>query len=120
MTLGAASLAFAAISFDAAAADRGFTVATGGGTYTEKERTAFFDPFASESGTTVLDDGYTGGLGQIRAMVEANNAKWDVVDLGAPETIAGCEEGLLERLDPARLSHAGDFAMMALPSAASD
>ena len=102
-------VALAASVTAAAAADRAFTVATWGGAYTKNQRTAVVDPFSTASGTTVLDAPYTGGLGEVRTMSETGNPTWDVVQMGGPEAISGCLEGLLEPLDAGRLENAKDL-----------
>lgn len=93
----------------AAAQDNTLTVATWGGTYTQKQRQTIIDPFTKESGIKVLDASYTGGLGQLRAMVEAGNSTWDVVELEAADVINACNEGLIEPLDKAKLEHVADL-----------
>ncbi|MGE3363182.1 MAG: ABC transporter substrate-binding protein [Rhizobiaceae bacterium] len=85
------------------------TVATWGGTYTEKQRKSIFDPYTAKSGNAVLDAVYTGGLGQIQAMVESGNTTWDVIQMGAPETLNACAQGLIEELDTSKLASAADF-----------
>nr|WP_180882986.1 ABC transporter substrate-binding protein [Mesorhizobium loti] len=85
------------------------TVATWGGTYTEKQRKSIFDPYTAKSGDAVLDAVYTGGLGQIQAMVESGNTTWDVIQMGAPETLNACAQGLIEELDTSKLASAADF-----------
>ncbi|TGQ04907.1 ABC transporter substrate-binding protein [Mesorhizobium sp. M2E.F.Ca.ET.219.01.1.1] len=85
------------------------TVATWGGTYTEKQRKSIFDPYTAKSGSAVLDAVYTGGLGQIQAMIESGNTTWDVIQMGAPEMLNACAQGLIEELDTSKLSSAADF-----------
>ena len=112
MTYGRISLAallLAAGTVSAGAQERQLTVATWGGTYTQKQRATIIDPFAKEAGVRVLDAPYTGGLGQLRAMREAGNSTWDVVQLEAPDLIAACAEGLVQRLDPAKLANLSDL-----------
>ena len=82
------------------------TVATWGGTFTENQRKAVFDPFAKESGNEVLDAVYNGGLGQLRAMAETGDAKWDVIQMEAADLVLACEEGLIEPIDAARIEAA--------------
>lgn len=88
---------------------RNLTVATWGGSYTEKQRKTIIDPFSKETSVPVLDASYTGGLGQLRAMLEAGNTTWDVVELEAADVINACNEGLIEPLDKAKLANAADF-----------
>lgn len=104
------ALACAAGAADQAySADRDLTVATWGGSYTEKQRKTIIDPFSQATGAKVLDASYTGGLGQLRAMLEAGNTTWDVVELEAADVINACNEGLIEPLDRSRLDNINDF-----------
>ena len=108
MSITAGLLACMAVSAGMAAANE-VTVATWGGTFTEKQRATILDPFTRATGTKVLDVTYTGGLGQLQAMAESGNAIWDVVQLGAPETDNACALGLIEPLDAGKLKNAADF-----------
>jgi len=91
------------------AQDSSLTVATWGGSYTQKQRQTIIDPFSKESGLKVLDASYTGGLGQLRAMVEAGNTTWDIVELEAADVINACNEGLVVPLDTAKLKNTADL-----------
>ena len=51
---------------------------------------------------------YNGGLGEIRAQVEAQNVSWDVVDVEMQDLVRGCDEGLFERLEGTDLPAAPD------------
>ncbi len=82
------------------------TVAAWGGSFTEGQRKAIFDPFTAATGVRVLDAVYTGGLGQLRAMAESGNAAWDVVQLEGPDLLLACQEGLVAPIDAARLKNA--------------
>ncbi|NQU59430.1 MAG: ABC transporter substrate-binding protein [Rhodospirillales bacterium] len=74
-----------------------------GGGYTDSQKKAFVDPFRKETGITVNIEDYTGGLGEIRAQVEAGNVAWDVVDVELQDLVRGCDEGLFERVDNVKL-----------------
>ncbi len=74
-------------------------VATWGGAYAASQKAAFFDPFRATKVDVVVDD-YNGELAKIKAMVQSGKPTWDVVDLEAETVLRGCDEGLLERLDP--------------------
>jgi putative spermidine/putrescine transport system substrate-binding protein len=70
-----------------------------GGATQDAFRTAWWEPFAEETGIEVIDDSYDGDYSKIRAMVEANNVLWDVVDIDGgmcqeedPRTPELCEE----------------------------
>src|SRR4051812_32590638 len=65
-------------AFPAAAADMVFT--SWGGTTQDAQTAAWAKPFATETGTNILQDGPT-DYGKIKAMVESGNVSWDVVDV---------------------------------------
>src|SRR5882724_5446235 len=57
------------------------TVASFGGAYSASQKKAYTEPYQKETGTVVNMTDYNGGLGEIRAQVEAGNVTWDVVDV---------------------------------------
>ena len=89
--LGLISLAFVSSAF----AD--ITFVSWGGAYTMSQQKAYIDTWSKGSGVTV--ENYNGGLGEIKAQVEAGNVTWDVVDVLPDQAITGCDEGLFEKLD---------------------
>ena len=95
---GALLLGLLAVYVPPAAADT-LTVTTSGGSYGGSQRVAYFDPFTRETGITVLVDEWRGDLARIRAMVETRNYVSHVIDVETDHVIAGCAEGLLERID---------------------
>ena len=84
------------------------TVVSWGGAYEQATRKAVLEPFAQESGIDVLVEVYNGGLAQVRAQVETGNVHWDLVDLELADVILGCDEGLLELIEPEDLAPAAD------------
>lgn len=86
------------------------TLVSWGGAYTRSQILAFVRPFEARTGTRVEVLDYSGGLDQIRDQVRSLNVRWDVVDLELSDALRGCEEGLLEKIDPARLAPAPDGA----------
>lgn len=84
------------------------TMVSWGGAYTKSQMLAFVRPYMQQHkvGIDVLD--YTGGLDQIRNQVRSLNVKWDIVDLELSDAIRGCDEGLLEKIDPSQLAPAAD------------
>jgi len=110
-------LAAGAIGGTSALAQTKVSIASWGGAYSEAQRKAYYEPFIKDSGVQVLEDEWTGELSQIRAQVETKNYKWHVVDVETNTVIAGCDEGVLERIDYAKLGvKKEDF----LPGAAQD
>ncbi len=86
----------ASAALPATAADLVFT--SWGGTTQDAQTAAWAEPFASESGVNVLQDGPT-DYGKIKAMVEAGNVSWDVVDVEGDYAAQAGKAGLLEPLD---------------------
>ena len=83
---------------------RDLTIISWGGAVSDGQREAFFTPFAAESGGKVVDDAWNGGVGTIRARVEAGgDPGWDVVQGEAEEVQIGCAEGLYEPIDWAQI-----------------
>ena len=73
------------------------TVVSWGGAYSMSQRKAFHEPFMKETGNIILEDEWSGELAAVRAQIETNNYKWDVIDLETGPAIQGCDEGILER-----------------------
>ena len=73
------------------------TFVSWGGAYTASQQKAYIDTWSKGSGVTV--ENYNGGLGEIKAQVEAGNVTWDVVDVLPDQAITGCDEGLFAKVD---------------------
>lgn len=95
---------------------RDLTIASWGGAYNDALRETLFVPFEKANGSHVAEDTYFSGLAELKAMVEASNAKWDVATVEGPELQLGCDEGLYEHLDWSRLGSRDTL----IPGAASD
>src|SRR5262249_6811167 len=89
---GVAALALASAK-PAAAQDKALTVVSWGGAYQESQREAYIKPFSKETGAKITEEEYNGEIAKIRAMVEANNVTWDVVDVDTQTALAACAEG---------------------------
>lgn len=83
-----------------APAAESLTVVSWGGAYTRSQVKAYHEPFTKKTGVNILSEDYNGGLAQIKTQVESGNIRWDVVDLELSDAVRGCDEGLLERVDP--------------------
>ncbi len=94
-----ASAAFAADSL---------TVVSWGGAYTKSQVEAYHKPYTAKTGTNVVSEDYNGGLAEIKSQVEAGNVTWDLVDVELSDAIRGCDEGLLEPIDPSILPAGAD------------
>jgi len=89
-------LGLIAIAFTASAyAD--ITFVSWGGAYTASQQKAYIDTYPK--GDTITVENYNGGLGEIKAQVEAGNVTWDVVDVLPDQAITGCDEGLFVKVD---------------------
>jgi putative spermidine/putrescine transport system substrate-binding protein len=107
----AAVAAVAAVGLrpDAAEAQQApLTIVSWGGSYTASQMIAYVNPYRERTDRWVRVVDYNGGLSEIEAQVSALNVTWDVVDLGLSDAIRGCEQGLLEEIDPAILEPAPD------------
>ena len=93
--LAAATLA---TSFGSAALARDLSVATRAGPFTEPLQTVFLAPFTAATGVVVDALNWPGGLAAIAAQAGAET-RWDVVLVTADVLRAGCERGLLQKLD---------------------
>jgi putative spermidine/putrescine transport system substrate-binding protein len=91
-----------------ASAAESLTVVSWGGAYTRSQVKAYHEPFTKKTGIAILSEDYNGGLAQIKAQVDAGNVRWDLVDLELSDAVRGCDEGLLERIDPGILPPAPD------------
>lgn len=85
------------------ASARDLTVVSWGGSYQDGQKIAIFDPFKAKFGIKMIDEPWDGGVGVLRAKVQGGNADWDVVQVESEELAIGCEEGLFEKLDYAKI-----------------
>ncbi|ABC22847.1 ABC transporter substrate-binding protein [Rhodospirillum rubrum] len=107
--LSGTALALLASGIAASAQARDLTVVSWGGAYQEAQKTLYFAPFTAETGVAMLDESWDGGIGVLRAKVEGGNATWDVVQVESDELALGCEEGLYEKLDFAKIGGAESY-----------
>jgi putative spermidine/putrescine transport system substrate-binding protein len=104
LTLGVCCAAATALSGQAASAHPDvLNIVSWGGTYTASQMRAYVNPYRDTTEQPVQVDRYAGGLDEIEAQVEAENVKWDVVDVGLSNAIRGCREGLFEKIDHSQL-----------------
>ncbi len=94
MTLAATS-AFA----DADMADT-MTIVSWGGAYSASQQGAYHDPYMAKTGITIInDESSSEAVAKLRAMNEAGNVTWDLVDVEAADAIRLCDEGLALEID---------------------
>lgn len=87
-----------------------FTVVSWGGEYQAIQRDTLFQPFMAETGKALEEINYEAELNA--AAVRDNVAKgepWDVVSLEYADVLSGCQQGLLEPIDWARVGNTADF-----------
>ncbi|UWU81501.1 ABC transporter substrate-binding protein [Bradyrhizobium huanghuaihaiense] len=99
----AACAAIASLALGSAVAADQVTVVSLGGAFQAAQRKAYFEPFSKDSGIKVIEDEYNGEISKIRAMVEAKSVSWDVVTTSALWTIEMCNQGIVEKIDWAKL-----------------
>lgn len=93
----------AGIALASGAQARDLTVVSWGGAYQEAQKKVFFEPFKAATGLPMNDESWDGGIGVLRAKVQGGAATWDVVQVESEELAVGCEEGLFEKLDFAKI-----------------
>lgn len=95
----------------AATAESGkqLTIVSWGGAYQESQRKAYYEPYMAEKGVKIVEEEYDGELGKIKAMVDAKQVTWDVVDVDTAHALAGCDQGLLEKLDYSKIADKAKF-----------
>jgi putative spermidine/putrescine transport system substrate-binding protein len=77
------------------------TIVSWGGAYSASQLNAYHTPYAAKTGVTILnDDSSSTAVARLRAMNEANNITWDVVDVEAGPAMQLCDEGLAMVIDP--------------------
>ena len=77
------------------------TIVSWGGAYSNSQLKAYHEPYSANTGVTILnDDSSSTAVAQLRAMNEAKNITWDVVDVEAAPAMQLCDEGLAIEIDP--------------------
>ncbi len=75
-------------------------VVSWGGAYQASQQNAYFTPYAANTGTTIItDESSADAVARMRAMAEANNITWDLVDVEAADSLRLCDEGLAMPVD---------------------
>lgn len=81
------------------------TVASWGGAYEKSQALAYFKPFSEETGIAIKS---TSHGGDFSSLVSGGQVSWDVVDLSLETAEKACDNGHIERIDPADLAPAPD------------
>jgi len=106
------SAALAALSVGLAQAAE-MTVVNFGGANGNAQKKAFYEPF-EKKGTKVVPVEYNGEQAKIKAMVETKNVTWDVIEVESPDVARGCDEGLFDPMDWAKVAPKADFVPAAV------
>lgn len=83
------------------ASAKDLVVVSWGGAYTASQQNAYHEPYmaANPDIKIVNDDSANGAVAKMRAMAEADNWTWDLVDAVAADAILACDEGLVDEID---------------------
>lgn len=100
-TLLAAAIAVGSASVTTASAETELVIVSWGGAYTKSQQGAYHDPYmaANPDIKIINDDSASEGSAKLRAMAEAGNTTWDLLDAEAPAAIALCDEGLVDEIN---------------------
>jgi putative spermidine/putrescine transport system substrate-binding protein len=74
------------------------TFASWGGAFQDAQKVAYCDPFAAESGATVVQAGPV-DFAKFRTMVQSGQPVWDVADVTIEFLYNGAKDGLFEKID---------------------
>ena len=96
-------IAFAAGFCSTSYAAESLTVTSWGGALQKNQSSAFMEPFAKTTGIKVSQDEWSGELAKLRAMTESGSVVWDVIDVDPQSAEQACGQGLLEKLDYAKI-----------------
>ncbi len=90
----------AAISLATVSSAEEMTIVSWGGAYTKSQLKAYHEPYSEKTGVTIInDDSSAEAVAKLRAMNEAGNVTWDVVDVEAADALRLCDEGLAMEID---------------------
>lgn len=77
------------------------TIVSWGGAYSRSQFEAYDKPYMAYTGVSIINDSSSNeAVAKMRAMVEAGNVTWDVVDVVAADGMRLCDEGLAREIDP--------------------
>lgn len=85
------------------------TIVTQGGQPGDVQKKTVFEPFTAETGIRIRVDTFNQELARLRTQIETGNLIWDAASLNPINEVAGCEEGLLEKIDWSKHAKAAAF-----------
>ncbi|WP_424931553.1 extracellular solute-binding protein [Amaricoccus macauensis] len=84
------------------------TVVSWGGAYQNSQQNAYSEPYSEMTGTSFTwDESSNEAVAKLRAMFEAGNVTWDLVDVEGPDSQRLCDEGLAMEIDVEEMLAAG-------------
>lgn len=102
MTIKTFLLAGSALALSAATAiAEDLTIVSWGGAYQQSQLKAYAEPYmAANPGVNIIwDESSAEAVAKLRAMNEAGNITWDLVDVTVSDSIRLCDEGLAREID---------------------
>ena len=76
------------------------TIVSWGGAYSNSQQQAYHNPYMEKTGVNIINDESSAeAVSKLRAMNEAGNITWDVVDVVASDALRLCDEGLAMEID---------------------
>ncbi|MFK7744666.1 MAG: extracellular solute-binding protein [Roseobacter sp.] len=76
------------------------TIVSWGGAYSNSQQQAYHNPYMEKTGVNIINDESSAeAVSKLRAMNEAGNVTWDVVDVVAADALRLCDEGLAMEID---------------------
>jgi len=98
--LATSAITFAGSAFAESHMADSMTIVSWGGAYFASQQGAYHDPYVANTGITIINDESSGeAVAKLRAMSEAGNITWDLVDVEAADGIRLCDEGLAMEID---------------------
>jgi len=78
------------------------TIVSWGGAYSASQLHAYHEPYmaANPDVKIINDESSNNAVAKLRAMNEAGNLTWDLVDVEGPDAVRLCDEGLAMEVDP--------------------
>lgn len=84
-----------------AAIAQDMTIVSWGGAYSASQQKAYHDPYVAKNPSVniINDESSAEAVAKLRAMNEAGNVTWDLVDVVASDALRLCDEGLAMEID---------------------
>ena len=83
------------------ASAKDLVIVSWGGAYTASQQNAYHEPYmaANPDIKIINDDSGNDAVAKLRAMAEADNWSWHLVDMVESDAILSCDEGLIDEVD---------------------